>query len=508
MNTMIVAPVILEIIDMQYQIIWIIHNIYDKDQIIKSRDIINIGELSIETIDQALVQKNVHVIFHCETQRLSFPHQNIISYSVIFDCVSSAISKIISSKFDTVVSHVPINYELDKENSLFHNKKCRALRENGCGDTLGSCVPSTFKYTILVVGPVNEVSNQLFAISLFNEFITTQQRHDVHLLLLNGSPTTLNGHVKYDATGGDDSTSTMLNDMAIKHNVTDMHYLDRVLETISHHANISLIDLDENYLDYFLLSHVLLITSTFEITPLIIPIAMACQLPIVSSNVGGIHEMISHGVNGFLYEIDNPRGGTNHNTQRDKDLFEKPLEYLNILCSMRKNIINKEICDRIKDEELSTYHKRFSIDVMIGQYRYVLHDVAKMTILLDMDGVVVDWDKGFMQIWGNRSPVDRTISYHMEDCVPIEYRQEAIQIFHAKGFFENLPPMQDSIDVVKELSRMGYKVFFCTTPVMTSEYCMQEKINWVKLHFGNAWCKRIILTTDKVSAVFLSFCCI
>lgn len=43
----------------------------------------------------------------------------------------------------------------------------------------------------------------------------------------------------------------------------------------------------------------------------------------------------------------------------------------------------------------------------------------------------------------------------------------------------------------------GYRVFFCTSPVLTSGSCPSEKFEWVRKHFGPGWVSRIVLTSDK-----------
>lgn len=48
---------------------------------------------------------------------------------------------------------------------------------------------------------------------------------------------------------------------------------------------------------------------------------------------------------------------------------------------------------------------------MINHYRNLLQQVAPPTILVDMDGVIVDWDKGFLKCWNDRSIVRREMSY-------------------------------------------------------------------------------------------------
>jgi glycosyltransferase involved in cell wall biosynthesis len=45
----------------------------------------------------------------------------------------------------------------------------------------------------------------------------------------------------------------------------------------------------------------------YENAPIIIREAMACHVPVIGADVGGMAENISHGVNGFLFRIGNPR---------------------------------------------------------------------------------------------------------------------------------------------------------------------------------------------------------
>lgn len=54
-------------------------------------------------------------------------------------------------------------------------------------------------------------------------------------------------------------------------------------------------------------SKILLITSRFEGIPNIIYESLACETPVISSNVGGISEVINHNKNGFLFDIKNSK---------------------------------------------------------------------------------------------------------------------------------------------------------------------------------------------------------
>lgn len=120
-------------------------------------------------------------------------------------------------------------------------------------------------------------------------------------------------------------------------------------------------------------------------------------------------------------------------------------------------------------------------------------------ILVDMDGVLVDWDRGFHEIWHDREVVNRDKSYFMEECVGAkEYAQEVVDIYHQKGFFASLPPMEGSIEALKSMkNKYKFEICLCTTPIWSSQHCLQEKSDWVKKHLGVEWLSRILFTTDK-----------
>ena len=91
-------------------------------------------------------------------------------------------------------------------------------------------------------------------------------------------------------------------------------------------------------------------------------------------------------------------------------------------------------------------------------------------------------------------------SYYMEQCVSTHrLRCEVERINHSKDFFAALPPMEGALQALREMRQAGLRVLLCTTPVMTSEHCAQEKIAWVRRHLGPQWLDRIVMCTDKTS---------
>ena len=129
---------------------------------------------------------------------------------------------------------------------------------------------------------------------------------------------------------------------------------------------------------------------------------------------------------------------------------------------------------------------------------------APLTYRLDKPSLVNEFNAfatapGFAAAWGDRSPIIRSLSYAMEDCVPREFREQARALFHAEGFFLGLPPMAGGVAALHALVAKGYRVFLCTSPVTTSAHCAGEKFEWVRKHLGPSWVPRIIITSDKTA---------
>merc|ERR1711953_642445 len=115
--------------------------------------------------------------------------------------------------------------------------------------------------------------------------------------------------------------------------------------------------------------------------------------------------------------------------------------------------------------------QQFCLEHMVNQYRKVAMKLARPIVLVDMDGVLVDWDQGFLKAWAGRTPVDRTQHYNMELCLPSDKWQEAKDLFCAKDFFRGLPAMKGSIAAMKLMKNKGYDVLICTAPVGESRFC-------------------------------------
>ena len=100
--------------------------------------------------------------------------------------------------------------------------------------------------------------------------------------------------------------------------------------------------------DIYSLSDLLLITSAYENLPTVLLEAMSCGCIPISTDVGGISEVIRDGVNGFLI---NPQ---------DKDGFINTITYILNLREDARNKLQKNACNSIRE--------KFSNEIIKKQY--------------------------------------------------------------------------------------------------------------------------------------------
>jgi len=308
------------------------------------------------------------------------------------------------------------------------------------------------RVTFLCLGIVCPRKNQHWAVEVFKRW--AGDRNDVRLLVVGA---------RY-----------------IRQYETD--YVNKVKAIIDGDPRIELHDVTNDVDKFYRMSDVLLFTSLNEVTPMVIAESMLRSLPVITTDIAGIPEMLVNGVHGYSLPADQPDPFLQALTELGATDAEGQRRRLQMGATARKHAM-----------------ETFSNRVMVSQYRAAALALAAPIVLVDMDGVLVDWDAGFRAAWGARSAIDRAKSYFMEDCVPAEFRDAAVRIIHAQGFFAGLPPMAGGVAAVRKLARMGYRVFLCTAPVLTSANCAGEKFEWVRRELGADWVGRVILTTDKTT---------
>src|SRR3989344_7803104 len=126
-----------------------------------------------------------------------------------------------------------------------------------------------------------------------------------------------------------------------------------------------------------------------------------------------------------------------------------------------------------------------------------------MVILIDLDGVIADFELGFLGLWRKNYsqeffvPLDKRKAFKIKDDYPKELEKKVSSIYFREGFFKSLPEISGSIEAVKKISNNGHQVFICTNPMTGHVTCVMEKFEWIRERFGAKWDKKIIVTEDK-----------
>jgi len=306
-------------------------------------------------------------------------------------------------------------------------------------------------FTVLCLGIICPRKNQIWTIELFKEF--AKNKPNARLKVVGARYT----------------------------RVYEMEYLEQVKKVIDGDPRITVHDVTNDVDPLYKEADAVMLTSLNEVTPMVISEALSWSIPVLSTNIAGIKEMYVDGKEGYLFA---------------------PGESEKALKGLEQLYRNKPLRDQMGVNARIRFEKTFDLDLMVDKYRQLMFEVAPPVVLFDMDGCLVDWDMGFVQAWANRCPLDRTLSYYMEDCIEdVSLRCDALTCFNSQGFFENLEPMPGAIQAVKEMEAEGIELYICTSPIKSSKYCAQEKLNWIVKYLGEEWLDKTVLCQDKTQVV-------
>ena len=490
-NTIMTAHIVVEMARRVHPVVWILHEWWDDDMIVENLKIRNYQNLTLATVKEALATAS-KVVFVCESQRQLY--RPMAPSAVIFVGVPDPLPRHITSDGSepaslmsiaecrmrsqsrtelyqagveegqglpptglsfTSNSPVPVIQGIALNTTNGFNNSSNTGNNSGSNSNPGTPRPCTPRkdptlFTFLCLGIVCPRKNQLWTVQLFKEF--ARDKPNARLKVVGARYT----------------------------RVYEIEYLDQVRREIDGDSRIELIDVTDNVDPYYQIADALILTSLNEVTPMVISEAFSWSIPVLSTNIAGIPEMYTDGQEGFLFAP-----GDTHKA----------------LAGMEAVYGNRKLRQKMAVKARVRFETFFDLDVMVDSYRKIMLVVAPPVILLDMDGCLVDWDKGFMKAWNitNYCSIDRTKSYYMEDCVDdISHRKDAISCYKTQGFFEQLEPMEGALDAIAGMEEEGLQLLICTSPVKHSKFCAQEKLNWIAAHLGEEWLDRVVLCQDKV----------
>ncbi|HJX05377.1 MAG TPA: 5'-3'-deoxyribonucleotidase [Candidatus Nanoarchaeia archaeon] len=126
-----------------------------------------------------------------------------------------------------------------------------------------------------------------------------------------------------------------------------------------------------------------------------------------------------------------------------------------------------------------------------------------MIILVDLDDVLADFEKGFIDNWRKKYPdkpyiplKERTV-FKVDNQYPSELKHLVRETYCAPRFYRNLPLIKGGKEAIQEMKQKEHDVFICTSPLSRYEDCVLEKYEWVEEHLGRDWTKKLIVTKDK-----------
>ncbi|MEZ4887222.1 MAG: 5'(3')-deoxyribonucleotidase [Chitinophagales bacterium] len=121
-------------------------------------------------------------------------------------------------------------------------------------------------------------------------------------------------------------------------------------------------------------------------------------------------------------------------------------------------------------------------------------------IAIDMDEVMADpisrFEEWYFRDFGERISYPRLASKMFTDMIPNEHRETVKRYLYTKGFFADLPIIEGSQEVVKELMDNGYEIFIATA-AMQFRSSFEDKYDWLMQYFPFIPWKNIVFCGNK-----------
>lgn len=128
---------------------------------------------------------------------------------------------------------------------------------------------------------------------------------------------------------------------------------------------------------------------------------------------------------------------------------------------------------------------------------------TNQTILIDMDGVLADWELLFDNDCRRFFPqfewpeVYTRTTFDLTAGISQAQIDATYMVMDRPGFYVDLQPLPGAGRALNEMVAAGFNVVICTSPTTTNATCASDKLNWMNEHIGQGWADRTIITKDK-----------
>lgn len=124
-------------------------------------------------------------------------------------------------------------------------------------------------------------------------------------------------------------------------------------------------------------------------------------------------------------------------------------------------------------------------------------------VLVDMDGVVVDWGASYnraLDSWGSQADgISRhkdQRSFNLHEGLTFEEGLIVDSVMSTLDY-SDMAPIDGAVETLHGMLEFGHDVMICTSPWLPNENCVSDKIKWIQYYLGPGWDERVIITKDK-----------
>lgn len=118
---------------------------------------------------------------------------------------------------------------------------------------------------------------------------------------------------------------------------------------------------------------------------------------------------------------------------------------------------------------------------------------------MDIDGTLNNFEEYIVSQFVERHPElvgEGPRPRNHVDVLNID-RQKGLELLRSPGFTEGMRPLKGAVEAVREISRRGHQIYFCTSLVTDVSDTLRDRVHWIGRWFGEEWMKRVIFTHDK-----------